>query len=73
MDLKEAREKHEELKRAALRDPGLYALVEHHAPSGKEWPYCTGCDEGSWAEDSADWPCSSIVLVAPFLVSWRFA
>lgn len=46
----------------------LRAVVELHAPvrEGGVFGYntCSGCDNGSYAIDSPDWPCSTIQVIA---------
>lgn len=49
----------------------LRAVVELHAPvrEGRVFAYytCSGCDNGSYAIDSPDWPCSTVQAVAAAL------
>lgn len=44
--------------------PVLRAVVELHAPVWSTWWHCDGCDLGVHAEDTPDWPCSTVELIA---------
>jgi hypothetical protein len=55
-------------------NPVLQAVVELHAPqdtyqSGTPTggPLCFGCDMGPYAEDNADWPCSTVKVITSAL------
>jgi predicted thioredoxin/glutaredoxin len=48
-------------ERLAKADPALQPIIEHHWVD-ERWT-CQGCDAGSYAEDSPDWPCSTIDLI----------
>lgn len=52
-------------------NPALRDVVELHKPqdaypSGYPTggPLCFGCDMGPYAEDNADWPCSTVKVIA---------
>lgn len=50
---------------AAVTDPILRAVIDHHARDTKDsyWSRnCQGCDQGCSC-DVPEWPCSTIVLI----------
>jgi hypothetical protein len=53
--------------RLSRADPALKPIIDHHRPKDRwlllgEWS-CKGCDAGAYAEDSPEWPCSTIELI----------
>jgi hypothetical protein len=48
--------------RLAAAHPALQPIIDLHADTHGRWS-CEGCDAGSYAEDSPDWPCSTIELI----------
>lgn len=51
------------LRRAT--DGILREVVELHQPTFfVAWQTCRGCDAGAHAEEPAEWPCSTVELVA---------
>lgn len=48
----------------AATDGPLRAVVELHSPTWSTWWHCDGCDFGGWAEDTPDWPCRTVELIA---------
>jgi hypothetical protein len=44
------------------------AVLELHAPKfsfsdrDHHFPYCEGCDPGTWAEEPSDFPCATYLL-----------
>ena len=68
---------HQELRdqvRPYLTEMGavLSKVIEHHAPASHTsgGPGCTGCDNGAYAEDDPEWPCSTIILIAREMGAW---
>lgn len=48
----------------AQAHPALQPVIALHKPEGYSGGWkCEGCDAGTYAEDSADWPCSTIDLI----------
>ncbi|WP_130011982.1 hypothetical protein [Serinicoccus sediminis] len=43
---------------------GKVAALHSPDPGRRSWLYCTGCDAGSYAEDSPEWPCRTALLIA---------
>jgi hypothetical protein len=55
-------------------DGALRAVVELHAPHWDgSWWWCNGCDAGAYAEEKADWPCSTADLITEQLgvAGWK--
>lgn len=55
---------------AAVTDPVLRAVIDHHRRQGEDDPFdrrrCNGCDQGCSC-DTAAWPCSTIVAICEAL------
>lgn len=50
--------------RLATAHPALAPVIDHHSPENTGYGlYCEGCDAGAYAEDSPEWPCSTIELI----------
>jgi hypothetical protein len=50
--------------RLATAHPALAPVIDHHSPENTGYGlYCMGCDAGAYADDSPEWPCSTIELI----------
>jgi hypothetical protein len=50
--------------RLATAHPALAPVIDHHSPENTGYGlYCMGCDAGAYADDSPQWPCSTIELI----------
>ena len=61
-----ARERLRVEQRLAKAHPALQPVIAHHSPAEHGFLYswtCKGCDTGAYAEDSPEWPCSTLELI----------